>query len=148
MKFVGTLLFVGAVLMTGQTEANVNCGCIRRGGKCSNSSDCPTTGGEQMKLNVNCRQAKACCKCTDMCPKGSSCIPSNATCDGGLGNVDSSLCCGDQVCCTPCFETSVCKLRGEGSYCQESCNVGDIIRHTSFTCCGQACCVLDTRSGR
>lgn len=37
-----------------------------------------------------------------MCPEGSSCIPSNSTCDDGNGKVDSSLCCGDQVCCTSC----------------------------------------------
>lgn len=44
--------------------AYANCGCTKRGGICSNSADCPTTGGEQVKLKVNCRQTKACCKCT------------------------------------------------------------------------------------
>ena len=41
-----------------------NNGCTNRGGMCSDTSDCPTTGGEQEKLEINCCQAKACCNCT------------------------------------------------------------------------------------
>lgn len=41
-----------------------NNGCTKRGEKCSDSYDCPSSGGEQEKLRVKCRRAKACCKCT------------------------------------------------------------------------------------
>ncbi|XP_071146602.1 keratin-associated protein 10-6-like [Mytilus edulis] len=117
-----------------------NNGCTNRGGMCSDTSDCPTTGGEQEKLEINCCQAKACCNCTDMCSEGSSCIPSNATCDGGDGTVDPTLCCGDQVCCTPCDASFMCKKYGaEGSYCQDTCNIEDTTQ--SQSCCGgQSCC--------
>lgn len=38
--------------------------CTRRGGHCSNSHTCPSSGGNVEKLSVKCRCRKACCKCT------------------------------------------------------------------------------------
>ncbi|CAG2191290.1 unnamed protein product [Mytilus edulis] len=121
---------------------NANYGCTERGGICSNSSDCPMNGGDQEKLEVNCCKGKACCKCTDTCPSGSSCIPSNATCDGGNGIVDPSLCCGDQVCCTPCVDNNGCTNRG--GMCSDSSDcptTGGEQEKLEVNCCqAKACC--------
>ncbi|XP_063408946.1 uncharacterized protein LOC134692425 [Mytilus trossulus] len=83
------------------TTVGANYGCTKRGGKCSDSYDCPSTGGEQEKLRVKCHRAKACCMCSDTCLEGSYCIASDSLCDECFGTVDPTGCCGDKVCCTP-----------------------------------------------
>ncbi|XP_063408947.1 keratin-associated protein 5-9-like [Mytilus trossulus] len=139
---VDPLLCCGDQVCCTPTPCVENNGCTERGGMCSDSSDCPTTGGEQDKLEVNCCQAKACCNCTDKCPEGSSCIPSNATCDGGNGIVDSSLCCDDQVCCTPCVENNRCTERGGMCSDSSDCPTTDGEQEKlEVNCCQEkACC--------
>ncbi|CAC5406584.1 GRN [Mytilus coruscus] len=96
------VLFV-AITMINQYKGEPNFACARRGGYCSVSNRCPSLGGYVEKLAFKCTCGKACCKCTDTCPDGSTCMSADKTCEG---RKDTNGCCGTRFCCTPIRTTT------------------------------------------
>ncbi|VDI04751.1 Hypothetical predicted protein [Mytilus galloprovincialis] len=50
--------------MINQYKSEPNFACTERGGYCSDSSRCPSSGGYVEKLTFKCKCGIACCKCT------------------------------------------------------------------------------------
>ncbi|XP_063418725.1 keratin-associated protein 5-4-like [Mytilus trossulus] len=123
------VLFVAFTAVKG--EANTACTGIY-GGYCSHSKTCSSLGGKVEKLPVRCKCAKACCKCTDECPAGSTCIREEDTCNG---TIDTKGCCGNRVCCTPASCVTNCSYA-----CVDDCHPAWV--HEG-ECCGSNCCVED-----
>ncbi|XP_063414464.1 uncharacterized protein LOC134696546 [Mytilus trossulus] len=98
MEKTALIVLVVAITMICQSKGKSNFACTERGGNCSDSNTCPYFGGNVEKLSVRCNCGKACCKCTDTCPDGSTCMSEGETCDG---TKDISRCCGNRFCCTP-----------------------------------------------
>ncbi|CAG2206443.1 unnamed protein product [Mytilus edulis] len=92
------LVLVVTITMIYQCKGKPSFACTERGGYCSDSNTCPSLGGNVEKLSVRCKCGKACCKCTDTCPVGSTCMSEGETCDG---TKDTNGCCGNMFCCTP-----------------------------------------------
>ncbi|VDI04747.1 Hypothetical predicted protein [Mytilus galloprovincialis] len=113
-----------------------NFACTKRGGYCSNSDTCPSSGGEVEKLSVRCKCGKACCKCTDTCPDGSTCMGEGETCDG---TKDTNGCCGNKFCCTPTPITTPVPCEIDCIVgCKDECHP-DLMREGE--CCGLTCCM-------
>ncbi|CAC5379337.1 unnamed protein product [Mytilus coruscus] len=115
-----------------------NFACTGRGGYCSDSDTCASLGGEMEKLSVRCKWGNACCKCTDKCPDGSTCMSEGETCDGMK---DTNGCCGNRFCCTPTTTTppEPCEQNCFGE-CKDQCDFQNEER--SGDCCGLKCCGL------
>ncbi|VDI42541.1 Hypothetical predicted protein [Mytilus galloprovincialis] len=130
------LVLVVAITMINQYKGEPNFVCTRRGGHCSNSHTCPSSGGNVEKLSVRCRCRKACCKCTDKCPVGSTCMSEGKACDG---TKDTNGCCGNRFCCTPTPTPPPCIPTCAG-YCPKFgfCDFGD--NEHKEGCCGSICC--------
>ncbi|CAG2235166.1 unnamed protein product [Mytilus edulis] len=89
--------FIGDFIVQKRCKSNFACTKVY-GGYCSHSKICSSElGGRVEKLPVNCGCGFACCKCTDTCADGSTCISEGETCNGTR---DTSGCCGNRVCCT------------------------------------------------
>ncbi|XP_052077325.1 uncharacterized protein LOC127715332 isoform X2 [Mytilus californianus] len=95
------LVMIVAFFIT-KGETNFACTGVL-GGYCSYSNTCSSLGGHVEKLPVRCRCGKACCKCTDTCPGGSTCMSEDETCDGMQ---DTNDCCGNRFCCTPTAQST------------------------------------------
>ncbi|XP_071124141.1 uncharacterized protein [Mytilus edulis] len=99
-----TSLFVVLVaFIVTKGEANYNTCTDVYGGYCSTSKTCSSLGGNVETLPVRCQCGKPCCKCTDTCPVGSTCMSEGETCDGVK---DTHGCCGNRFCCTPISTTT------------------------------------------
>ncbi|VDI36992.1 Hypothetical predicted protein [Mytilus galloprovincialis] len=136
------LVLVVAITMIYQTECKgkPNFACTERGGYCSDSNKCPSLGGNVEKLSVRCKCGKACCKCTDTCPVGSTCMSEGEACDG---TKDTNGCCGNRFCCTPTpITTPTPCVRDCIHDCTEECLPG-LTREGE--CCGWICCASGGR---
>ncbi|XP_071161508.1 keratin-associated protein 4-7-like isoform X1 [Mytilus edulis] len=123
------VLFVTFITVKG--EANIACTGIY-GGYCSDSKICSSLGGKVETLPVRCKCKKACCKCTDQCPAGSTCITEEDTCNG---KIDTKGCCGNRVCCTP----TTCVINCP-HICHDACPAS---KAREGECCGSTCCFQD-----
>ncbi|CAG2229386.1 CUBN [Mytilus edulis] len=116
MEKTALLVLLVAITMINQNKGESNFACTGRGGHCSDSHTCPSLGGNVEKLFVRCRCGKACCKCTDTCPVGSTCMSEGETCDGLK---DKNGCCGNKFCCSPIPVTTPHEV---DCVCKDTCN--------------------------
>ncbi|XP_076080296.1 uncharacterized protein LOC143051191 [Mytilus galloprovincialis] len=142
MRNTALLVLVVAITMIYQTECKgkPNFACTERDGYCSDSNKCPSLGGNVEKLSVRCKCGKACCKCTDTCPVGSTCMSEGEAC---YGTKDTNGCCGNRFCCTPTpITTPTPCVRDCIHDCTEECLPG-LTREGE--CCGWICCASGGR---